>query len=170
MHRDRFGRTPHDIEDEARHSYAEGTVVLRAIADELSKIALKGDTINQWELKHLNDQLYKVYELLGSHTVFGMGDEPATDAELAALNAYRDTYSDGTPVSIVVGPPNSRGWSAPGSVYDCDIPWLPNTTGNGGYAPDGPIPRGGEVMVVAPPSRRRREHATLSTARTQRRS
>ncbi|MGZ4513349.1 MAG: hypothetical protein ACXVX5_01205 [Mycobacterium sp.] len=169
MHHDRFGRTPDEIEDEARHSYAEGTVVLRAIADELSKIALNGDTINRWKLKHLHDQLYKVYELLGSHTVFGMGDEPATDAELAAVDAYRDTYSDGTPVAIVAGPLNSRGWSAPRSVHDCDIPWLPNTTSNDGYAPDGPIPPGCEVMVVAPPSRRRRERTTGRKARTQRR-
>ena len=79
-----------------------------------------------------------------------MGDEPATDAEDAALDAYRD----GTPVSIVVGPPSSRGSSVPGNVDDCSIPWLPNTTGNKGYVEAGPIPPGCTVVVVDPPHRR----------------
>jgi hypothetical protein len=134
-----FGLTPDEIEDEARHFYAVGTVRLRAIADGISEIAPKGDSLLELALLHV--QLVNIYELIGSQTVFGMDNE--------------DTYSDGTPVSIVVGPPSSRGWSAPGDVYDCGIPWLPNTTGNDGYDADGPIPPGCEVMVVDPPHRRK---------------
>jgi hypothetical protein len=100
------------------------------------------------ELKLLHAQLVNVYELFGSQTVFGMDNE--------------DTYRDGTPVSIVVGPPSGRGWSAPGDVYDCGIPWLPNITGNDDYDAEGPIPPGCEVIVVAPP------HERKSTARAAR--
>ena len=39
MNNDAFGRIPDEMEDEARHCYAKGTVLLRAIADELSEIA-----------------------------------------------------------------------------------------------------------------------------------
>ena len=104
MKNDAFGRTIDEIDDEARYGYAVGTVALRAIADELSEIALRGDGINRWELKRRHDQLYDLYELLGTHTVFGMRDEPVTDGSPKALWAYWDTYSDGTPVTIVVGP------------------------------------------------------------------
>jgi len=162
MNNDPFGRSPDEIEDEARHSYAKGTVVLRTIADELSEIALKGDRISRWELKRLHGQLSHVYEILGTHTVFGMRDEPVTDGSPKALWAYWDTYSDGTPVTIVVGPPSSRGWAAPGDVYDCGIPWLPNIISTDDYDADGPIPPGCEVIVVAPPDQRR------STARAAR--
>src|SRR6476646_6896896 len=104
MKNDAFGRTIDEIDDEARYGYAVGTVALRAIADELSEIALRGDGINRWELKRLHDQLYDLYELLGTHTVFGMGNEPVSDGSAKALWAYWDTFSDGTPVTIVVGP------------------------------------------------------------------
>jgi hypothetical protein len=97
------GRTS-DEKDEARHFYAVGTVLVRAIADEISEMALTGDGISRWELKRLHDQLSHVYEILGSHTVFGMRDEPVTDGSPKALRAYWDTYSDGAPVTIVVGP------------------------------------------------------------------
>ena len=45
MNDDRFGRTPDETEDEARHSYAKGTVLLRCIADELTEIALNLDPL-----------------------------------------------------------------------------------------------------------------------------
>jgi hypothetical protein len=171
MTNDPFRRTRDEIEDESRHSRAEGTVVLRATADELLQIAVSGKTISPRRLKRLHAHLFHVYELLGSHTVFGMGDEPATDAEQAALDTYRDTYSDGTLVSIVVGPPGSRGWSAPARVYDCGIPWLPNTRGNDGYVADGRIPPGCKVMVVGPPHRRMPKASTpCARSRTTRRN
>src|ERR1700730_8517042 len=155
MNNDRFGRTPDEIEDEARHAYAKGTVVLRDIADELNEIALNGNTIRRWKLERFLDQLDEIYELLGDRTVWSMGDEPATDAEQAAVDAYRDTYSAGPSVSIVVEPPNSRGWAVPGNVHNCVIPWLPNTTGNDSYDADGPLPPGCKVVVVDPPHRRK---------------
>ena len=150
MKSDAFGRTIDEIEDEARYGYAAGTVALRAIADELSEIALKGDRISQLELKLLHAQLFDVYTLIGSQTVFEMENEDAMPTA-----AYQDTYSDGTPVSIVVGPRSSRGWSAPDDMYDCEIPWLPNTSGNDPYVADGPTPPGCEVMVVDPPHQRK---------------
>jgi hypothetical protein len=149
MNDDRFGRTPDDMEDEARHGYAVGTGVLRAIADKVSEIAH-----SRWEREHLHNELYHLYELLGTHTVFGMRDEPVTDGSANALWAYGDTYSDGTPVTIVVGPPSSRGWSAPSNERSCDIPWFPNIMSTDDYDPEGPLPPGCEVMVVDPPHRR----------------
>jgi hypothetical protein len=128
VNNDSFGRTPDEVEDEARHGYAVGTVVLRAIADKVSEIAL-----SRWEREHLHKKHFYLYELLGTHTVFGLGDEPVTDGSPKAVWAYWDTYSDGTPVSIVVGPPSSRGWSAHGNVHNSGIPSLPNTTGNDSY-------------------------------------
>jgi len=95
VNNDRFGRTPDEIEDEARYGYAVGTVVLRAFADKVSEIAP-----SRWEREHLHKKLFYLYELLGTHTVFGMGDEPVTDGSPKAVWAYWDTYSDGTPVSI----------------------------------------------------------------------
>jgi hypothetical protein len=151
---DPFGRTTDEIEDEARHDYAKVTVVLRDIADELNEIALNGNTIRRWKLERFLDQLDEIYELVGDRTVWSMGDEPATDAEQSAVDAYRDTYSDGTPVSIVVGPPSSKGWSLPGNVHHCIIPWLPNTTGNDSYDTGGPLPPGCKVVVMDPPHRR----------------
>jgi hypothetical protein len=118
-------------------------------------MALKGDTISRGRLGLLHDQLFKVYELMGSHTVFGMGDEPVTDGEPATVWAYWDTYSDGTPVTMVVGPPSSRDWSAPSDERSCGIPWLPNIFGNDDYVAEGPIPPGCEVIVVDPPHERK---------------
>jgi len=161
MSNDRVGRRPEEI-DEARHSRAKGTVVVRAIADELTQIAVSGGKIRLGKLKHLHSQLFKVYQLLDGHIGWSMEDELATFADDAALDAYRDTFSDGTPVSIGVGPPSSRDWRVPGNVHDCGIPWLPNTTGNDSYDADGPIPPGCKVVVVDPPHRRK------STARAAR--
>src|ERR1700694_1340485 len=154
MNTDRFGRTPDEVEDETRHAFAKCTGVPGAVADRLTAITMRGKPIDRDDLRHIHDQLFEVYESLGSETVFGMGDEPATDAEQAALDAYHDTYSDGTPVSILVQPPNRRGWSAPSEFYERDIPWLPNTTGNGGFVAPGPTPPGCEGIVVDPPNRR----------------
>jgi hypothetical protein len=155
MNNDPIGQTPNEVEDESRYAYAKGTVLLRAIADEISEIALNGLTIRRCKLELLLDQLSEIYEILCDRTVWSMGDEPATEAEEAALNAYRDTYSDGTAVSFVVGPPSSRGWSVPRNDYDYShgIPWLPNTTGNDGYDAFGPIPPGCKVGVVNTPHR-----------------
>jgi hypothetical protein len=156
MNDDRCGHTRDEIEDEARHAYANGTVVLRAIADEISEITLNGLTIRRCKLDLLLDQLYEIYELLGDRTVWSMGDDPAIDADEDAVDAYRDTYSDGTPVSMVVGPPRSRGWSVPcnDDEYSCGIPSLPNATRNDGYAEYGLIPPGCKVVVLDPPHRR----------------
>jgi hypothetical protein len=144
------------IEDEARHAYANGTVVLGAVADEISEIALNGLTIRRCKLDLLLDQLYEICELLGDRTVWSMGDDPAIDADEDAVDAYRDTSSDGTPVSMVVGPPRSRRWSVPRNddEYSCGIPSLPNATGNDGYAEYGLIPPGSKVVVMDPPHRR----------------
>jgi PII-like signaling protein len=60
MNNDRFGRTPGEIEDAARHSYAEGTVVFRAIADDFREIAVKGATISRGRLGLLHDRLSAV--------------------------------------------------------------------------------------------------------------
>jgi hypothetical protein len=150
MNNDRFGRTPEEQIDEARHFYAVGTVRLRAIADELSEIAQKREGMSLLELKLLHARLFDVYALIGCQTVFEMDNED--DVPTAA---YQDNYSDGTPVSIVVGPASSRGWSLPDDVYDCEIPWLPNTTGNDPYVGEGPTPPGCELVVVDPPHRRK---------------
>ena len=150
MNNDSFGRTPDEIEDEARHGYAVGTVALRAVADKISEIVR-----TRWEREHLHNELYYLYELLGTHTVFGMRDEPVTDSSPKALWAYWDTYSDGTPVTIVVRPPSSGGWSAPSNERSCGIPWLPNIFGNDDYVAEGPTPPGCEVIVVDPPHRRK---------------
>ena len=155
MNNDRFGRTPDEVEDEARYAYAKGTVLLRAVADRLSAITLKGNPIDRHDLRRLHDQLFEVYELLGSETVFGMGDEPATDAEQAALYAYRDTYSDGTLVTTVIGPPHSSAWSAPLDRHRSGVPWLPKMTGTFGYLPNGPRPPGCEVLLASPPATRK---------------
>src|SRR6476659_7761115 len=76
MNNDSFGRTSDEIGDEARHGYAVGTVVLRAIADKVGEIAP-----SRWEREHLHNELYDLYELLGTHTVFGMGNEPVSTAQ-----------------------------------------------------------------------------------------
>jgi hypothetical protein len=60
MTNDPLGRTPDEIEDQARHFYAEGTVLVRAIADEISEIAQKGDRISQGRLGLLHDRLSAV--------------------------------------------------------------------------------------------------------------
>jgi hypothetical protein len=146
MNNDRWGRTPGEIDDDDKHFYAKSTVRLRAVVDDLSEIAQKVDGKTRLELKRLRAQLVSVYQLIGYHTVFEMDNA--------------DTYSDCTPVSIVVGPPSSRDWSAPEDVYDCGIPWNPNMAD--GYDADGPVPPGCEVMVVDPP------HQRKSTARAAR--
>jgi hypothetical protein len=50
MNNDPYQRTSEEMEDEARHSYAEGAVFLRTIADELREIALNGATISRGRL------------------------------------------------------------------------------------------------------------------------
>jgi hypothetical protein len=141
MNTNRFGLTPDEVEDEAKHFYAIGTLRLRAMADEISEIAPTADS--KFVLELLQVQLVDVHQLIVCQTIDGMDDS--------------GTYSDGTPVSIVVGPPSSRGWSAPDDVDVCGIPWLPNCTGDDDYDFDwdGPIPPGCEVMVVTPPHQRK---------------
>jgi hypothetical protein len=145
MNNDRWGRTPDEIDDDAKHFYTESTVSLRAVVDDLSEIAQKVDAKTRLELKRLRAQLVDVYVQIGYHTVFEMDNA--------------DTFTDGTPVAIVAGPPSTRGWLAPEDIpedlYGCGIPWLPITAVNEGYDPDGPIPPGCAVMVVVPPHHRR---------------
>jgi hypothetical protein len=137
MNTNRFGRTPDEIEDEARHDYAYGTVRLRAIADKISEIVP-----TRWEREHHHNELYYLYELLGTHTVFGMGDEPVTDGEPPSVWAYWDTYSDGTPVSIVVGPREAGAGQRPAMCTTAVSRGFPTplattaTTQMGPYLPD----------------------------------
>src|SRR6476660_241785 len=100
MNEDRFGRTPEEL-DKARYAYAKGTLLLRAIEDELSEIAVNGLVVRRCKLERLIDQLEDIYELLGALTVWGMADDATGDPEDPALVAYRDTYSNGSPVSKV---------------------------------------------------------------------
>jgi hypothetical protein len=60
MNNDPLGRTRDEIEDEARHSYSQGTVVLRAIADDFREIAVQGATISRGRLGLLHDRLSAV--------------------------------------------------------------------------------------------------------------
>ncbi len=60
MNTNRFGLTPDEVEDEAKHFYAVGTVRIRAIADEISEIAQKGDRISRGRLGLLHDRLSAV--------------------------------------------------------------------------------------------------------------
>jgi hypothetical protein len=60
MNNDPFGRRPDEMEDEARHSYAEGAVFLRTIADDFREIAVKGATISRGRLGLLHDRLSAV--------------------------------------------------------------------------------------------------------------
>ena len=94
MNNDPLVRIPGEIDDEAKHFYAVGIERLRAIGDEISDIAQKGDRISLLALKRLHAHLVNVYELVEGQTVFGMDNE--------------DTHSDGGPLSIVVGPSSSR--------------------------------------------------------------
>jgi hypothetical protein len=154
MNTNRFGLSPDEIDDEAKHAFAKGTLSIKAIDDKLSAIHLEGYPIHRREIYDIRDRLYEVYELLSSVTVLGMGEGPATDSEEAALDSYCDTYSDGTPVAIVIGPPNSSAWSAPLDPHRSGVPWNPKMTGAFGYLPDGPCPPGCDVIVVDPPNRR----------------
>jgi hypothetical protein len=103
-------------------------------------------------------QLVNGYELIGSRTAFGMDN--------------LDTFSDGTPVSTVAGPPSSRGSFAPVDVYDCGIPWLPNFIASDDYDAD-EATRGSAVMVVDPPdeqkstARAARQHGDLGLRSTE---
>src|ERR1700752_1986198 len=81
MNDDSFGRTPAEIVDEARHCYAVGTVRLRAIADELSEIAQKGEGISQSELLRRLDHLVMVYALIGYHADCEMKNDLRAIAE-----------------------------------------------------------------------------------------
>jgi hypothetical protein len=60
MYNDPCRRTSDEMEDEARHSYAEGAVFLRTIADECREIAVKGATISRGRLGLLHDRLSAV--------------------------------------------------------------------------------------------------------------
>ena len=60
MNTDRFGRTPDEIEHEAGHTCAKCALLLRATADEISEIALKGDMISRGRLGLLHDRLSAV--------------------------------------------------------------------------------------------------------------
>jgi hypothetical protein len=57
MNTNRFGVTPDELEDEAKHFYGVGTLRLRAIADEISEIAQKGDRISRGRRGLLHDRL-----------------------------------------------------------------------------------------------------------------
>ena len=57
MNNYRYRRTSEEMEDEARHSYAEGAVFLRTIADDFREIAVEGATISRGRLGLLHDRL-----------------------------------------------------------------------------------------------------------------
>jgi hypothetical protein len=144
MNGDRWGRTQDELDDHAKHSFATGAVLVRAVADKLSEITYEGNPINRDQLDRIHGQLYELWLTFYSETLDRVGPEPTTGAELMILDAYDGTYSDGSPVSITVQHPDIASYLAPAEFYTGDIP------------PDPPLPPGCEVIVNLPPHDRMR--------------
>ena len=148
---DRFGRSPADVEDELKYSFAAGTLIIREIAETLLRIHRHGDRIRCDTHANLQHQLYLVYEHLGSATTFGMGEEPETAEEFEALATFCDTYSDGSPTVVLIGDPRPVA-EPPPRPYPVTVPWLPRMSGPFGYLPCGPTPTGCMAAANQPPS------------------
>lgn len=149
--RDRFGRTPAEVEDELKYSFAAGTLLIRDIAETLLRIHRHGDRLGASLHARLQHQLYLAYEHLGSVTTFEMGEEPENDDEFEALATYCDTYSDGSLATVVIGDPAPVGGQTL-HPYPVGVPWLPRMSGPFGYLPCGPTPTGCMAAANPPPS------------------
>jgi len=157
MHSDRWGRSLDVVDDQLRYTFASATVQLKRISHQLSEISYRGQAVSREELRSLHGQLFETWDLVMSGTIFNCGPQISVDdtqADEEARDAHHDTYSDGTPVSIVVQVDENLSSAVPPDFCEGDIWEVPNYTGNMNGL-DGPhLPPGCEVIVLDPPHKR----------------
>ena len=91
----RYPLEPHQDEDTTRYHFAQGSLLLRGLADCVSQIFHEGRPIAEAELRRIHEEPRGMWWILISETLQGI--EPATDAlNEDVLAAYHSTYSDGT--------------------------------------------------------------------------
>jgi hypothetical protein len=109
---DQFDRSDHDLDDLAKWSMAEGHNLIRAIADQLSRITYRGEPISPDQLNDLHARLDELWLTLYRVTL---------DIEGVELEDAR--YSDGSPVVVAVESFDAE--HVPPEFYSGDIPGEP---------------------------------------------
>jgi hypothetical protein len=146
------------VDDDAKYCFADKIIRIRNVSDRLAEITFGRRRIDRKTLSWLHFQLQElvdsVYEeTLAQMTVEGVDADPL---QSALLQAFYETYSDGTPVWTRMEGAGAAGDSVPAEFYSRDI-----QRRAGGLK--GSLPPGCEVNVAEPPHRRNRQ---LANART----
>ncbi len=146
----RWQQSYNEIDDEAKHSFADGIIRIRDMSDRLAEIAYQRRRIDrktrEWfhsQLREVADVLY--HETLAPMTIMGIDDPDPLESVL--LDTFHATYSDGTPVWTREQKPSVTGDPVPAEFYSADIHQRASGI-------EGPLPPGCEVIVADPPHRR----------------
>jgi hypothetical protein len=93
--------TPDQDEDTTKHHFAQGSLLLRGLADRMSEIFHSGRPIGEYELRGMHTDLKDLWNILTSETLDGI--EPAEGAaDPSVLARYHGTYADGTCVALAL--------------------------------------------------------------------
>jgi hypothetical protein len=88
----KYSLTAAQDEDATKYHFAEGSLVLRGLADRLSEIFHDGEHIVEHELREMHADLKYLWDILVAESIAGIGAE-AVGAE------HHRTYSDGSQVA-----------------------------------------------------------------------
>ena len=92
------GHIHHAAEDEARHAWALGNVRIQRMLEQLKALA----PFTPEEIKHLQFALIELSLLLEDSTDGRFKSETRSSDEQQQQESWRNTYSDGTPVTALV--------------------------------------------------------------------
>jgi hypothetical protein len=157
MHSDGWGRSLDLVDDQLRRTFAASTVELKGISYRLGEIAYRGQPLSREDLRCLHRKLITTWQEVYSGTLACIGPQVTAEtfwAEADERDAHHDTYSDGTPVSIIVQSQDDLTEPVPAEFREGDIPDIPNFTGNMDGLESPYLPPGYEVIVLDPPHKR----------------
>jgi hypothetical protein len=143
----RWQQSCNEIDDEAKHSFADGIIRIRAISDRLAEIAHQRRRIDRKTLEWFHFQLREVadilyHETLAPMTIMGIDDRDPLESVL--VDTFHETYSDGTPVWTREQSPSVTGDPVPAEFYSREIHQRASGVG-------GSLPPGCKVIVADPP-------------------
>jgi hypothetical protein len=150
MRINRSSMTPDQDEDTTKYHFAQGSLLLRGLADRVSEIFHSGRPIGEYELRGMHTDLKDLWNILTSETLDGTAPAGGA-ANPSAVARYRATYTDGTCVALLLDVEDSAS-RVPLHFRESAISHLPAPTGedrhvdtSGGHS---------KVRVELPPHKR----------------
>lgn len=143
--------------DTAKHSYAQGTVNLRAVFERLVEMAFDGQPVKDSDVNWFHDQLSETNTLL-RRSVVSLAGPPGFDEQEDAVDAFISSYDDTTPVFLLKTSeePQSRAAQAAPKMFEGDVLWRPDVRwADDRFSATEMRPGGWTVAVVDPPHLRK---------------